>query len=126
MDVLKQSARTNVMCKRLLRYLVDQCARYESRAEVLKRHDIPGALYRKIVNESLMAQAPQVYRAPAEWIVDITNESKNYSAMEGLAALTGGVYLNPEQVEAIISVDPDKLTNILNGLVSIVKEARNE
>jgi hypothetical protein len=118
---------TNVACKRLFRLLFDSIARYEGRAAVLKRHNIPAQYYNKVINEN--EDVTRTYRAPADWIVDLTNHSKNYSAMEGLAALTGGVYLSPDQVDAIVAVDPDRLIDIIKSLTTIVraqKEGRDE
>ena len=109
------------ICKQLLKTLIDDLAKHEPRKDIFKRHNIPSALYNKAICDTARTNANNPYHPPADWIIDLTNDSKNYTAMEGLAALTGGVYIRPDQVEALINIDPIDFYKSIEGLAQVVK-----
>ena len=114
------------ICKQLLKTLVDDLAKHEARKDIFKRHNIPSALYNKAICDTARTNANNPYHPPADWIINLTNDSKNYIAMEGMSAMTGGVYLQPDQVESIISIDPLDFYKSIEGLAQLVKGKINE
>lgn len=110
--------------KYLLTKLVDKMAEYEERAIIFKRNDIPRAHFYNVTNDDRLSSSGKPYHTPVDWVIKLTNDSKEYCIMRMMAKDTGGVYLSPDEVAEFKEVlaqsapDPLKVLGILQKLTA--------
>lgn len=111
--------------KDLLIELVDAIAKYDDRAAIFRRNDIPRAHFYNVTNDDRLSSSGKPYHTPLEWIVKLTRDSGNHCMMKKISADCGGTYLSPDEKKELKSVLTDAVpdtTKILAVLQKIAGE----
>lgn len=111
--------------KEMLSDLVDSIARYDDRAAIFRRNDIPRAHFYNVTNDDRLSSSGKPYYTPLEWVVKLTRDSNNHCMMKKISADCGGTYLSPEEkseLREILNESVPDTTKILSVLQKMAGE----
>ena len=104
-----------------IKALVDRMAKYDERAAILRRNDIPkGHLY-NVINPNKTTSSGNPFYAPVEWVVKLTRDSRDYFMIKKVARDCGGLFISPDDIKELNDSDPEKTLAIIQKIIGMVK-----
>jgi hypothetical protein len=108
--------------KEMLIDLVDSIAKFDDRAAIFRRNDIPRSHFYNVTNDDRLSSSGKPYHTPLEWVVKLTRDSGNPCMIKKVAKDCGGTYLSPEEKQELKTIleesipDTSKIWGILQKL----------
>jgi hypothetical protein len=109
----------------LLSDLMDDIAKFEDRPDIFRRNDIPRNHFYNVTNPNRESSSGRPYYTPVEWLVKLTRDSCNYSALQRVVKDCRCILITPEEIcelEAMDSSEPEKVFNLVRKIVGLVKK----
>ena len=107
--------------KDILVELVDTIAKYDDRAAIFRRNDIPRAHFYNVTNDDRLSSSGKPYHTPLEWVVKLTRDAKNYCMLKKIAKDCDCILITPDDVKELKSCDPAEALAIIQKVVGLVK-----
>ena len=106
----------------LLAQLMDEMARYDERADIFRRNEIPKGHYYNVINPKRRTSTDNRFYCPTEWGVRLTRDSHNYKWIKTIARDCGGVFVSPEDVHELKGTEPEKVLEAFKKIVGMVRK----
>lgn len=107
----------------LLAELVDEIAKYEDRADVFRRNEIPRGHYYNVINPNRKTSGDNPFYCPTEWGVRLTNDSKNYKWLRGIVRDCKCILVTPEEFSELKDANPEKAIRLFSKIIGLAKKA---
>lgn len=104
----------------MLDKLVDRMAKFDERADIFRRNDIPKGHFYNVINPNRQTTAGNPYYTPIEWLVKLTRDAKDYCMMKKVAKDCGCILITPDDVKDLESTDPAAALAVLQRVVGKV------
>lgn len=105
----------------MLSDLIDEMARYDERASILRRNDIPkGHLY-NVINPNRTTTSGNPFYAPIEWMVKLTRDGACYDMVKRVAKDCKCIVLSPDDIKELNESDPGKALDVFQKIIGMVK-----
>lgn len=106
----------------ILSELVDDMAKYDERADVFMRNEIPKGHYYNVINPHRKTTSENPFYCPTEWGVRLTRDpkNKNYKWIKTVAKHCGCVCISPQEIKELKETDPEKALEVFMKIVGIV------
>jgi hypothetical protein len=106
----------------MLDKLVDRMAKYDERADIFRRNDIPKGHFYNVINPNKQTSSGNQYYAPIEWMVKLTRDSKDFCMIRKVSKDCGGIFISQEDIKDLNDTAPEKTLSILQKIVGTVKK----
>jgi hypothetical protein len=100
---------------------VDRMAKYDERADILRRNDIPKGHFYNVINPNKMTSTGNPFYAPVEWMVKLTRDSKDFCMLKKVVRDCGAICITPDEVAELKGSDPEKALAIIQKVLGFIK-----
>jgi hypothetical protein len=100
---------------------VDEMAKYEDRAEIFRRNDIPRGHFYNVINPDRRTSGGNGFYAPIEWMVRLTRDSNIYKMLKTIASDCKCILITPDEIEELQKTDPGKALEICQKIVGLAR-----
>lgn len=108
----------------LLADAVDRACQYEERADVFRRSGIKKGHYYNVINPDRKSTSGDPFHCPTEWVVAVTNLSKDFTVIKAISKDCGCILLTPEDLEELNGAENPEKT--LNMFIKIIGKAKKQ
>lgn len=109
----------------LLADLLDDIAKFEDRSDIFRRNDIRRNHFYNVVNPNRETSTGRPYHTPVEWLVKLTRDSGNYSALSRIAQDCRCMLITPEDIKELQGMDgsePEKVLKLVRKIIGLVNK----
>lgn len=104
----------------LLDKLVDRMAKYDERADIFRRNDIPKGHFYNVINPNRQTTSGNPFYTPVEWLVRLTRDSKDYSMLKKVSKDCGCICITPNDVKELEATDPAEALAVIQKVIGKV------
>ena len=101
--------------------LVDYICKYDDRASVMRRNDIPKGHFYNVINPNRETTSGNPFYAPIEWMVKLTRDSRNYCMLKRVAKDCDCIIITPDDVKELQNTDPAAALEVIRKVIGVVK-----
>ena len=106
----------------LLAEVVDKICKFDERADVFRRNEIPKGHYYNVINPNKRTSGDRPFYCPTEWGVKLTRDGKIYDWIKSVARDCGGLFISPEDIEKLQSANAEETLQVLQQVIGYVKK----
>jgi hypothetical protein len=93
----------------MIQELVDSICKYDDRVDVFRRNDIPKGHFYNVINPNRQTSGGRAFYTPIEWMIQLTNDSSDYSMARKVAKDMKGVFLSREDLKRLSEMKPEEI-----------------
>jgi hypothetical protein len=101
--------------------LVDRICKFDDRAAVMRRNDIPKGHFYNVINPNRETTSGNPFYTPIEWMVKLTRDAKDYCMLKKVAKDCDCILITPEDIKELNSTDPAAALAIIQKVIGMVK-----
>ena len=105
----------------MLDKLVDRMAKFDERADIFRRNDIPKGHFYNVINPNRQTSTGNPFYTPIEWLVKLTRDAKDYCMLKKIAKDCGCILITPEDVKELQTTDPTAALTAIQKVLGMVK-----
>lgn len=102
--------------------MVDRAAKYDDRAAIFRRNDIPKGHFYNVINPNRRTTSDNPFYTPLEWMVKLTRDGQDYTMLKKVSRDCGCICITPEDIKELQSTDPAKALTVIQKVIGIVKQ----
>ncbi|OGP87172.1 MAG: hypothetical protein A2031_08175 [Deltaproteobacteria bacterium RBG_19FT_COMBO_43_11] len=106
----------------MLDKLVDRMAKFDERADIFRRNDIPKGHFYNVINPNRQTSTGNPFYSPIEWLVKLTRDAKDYCMIKKVAKDCGGLFIGPDDVKDLNEAAPEKALTVIQKIIGIVQK----
>ena len=104
--------------------LVDRMAKFDDRADIFRRNDIPKGHFYNVINPNRQTTSGNPFYAPIEWLVKLTRDGADYCMLKKVVKDCGCILITPADIKDLQNTDADKAVSILQRILGIVGDQK--
>ena len=104
--------------------MVDRMAKYDDRAAIFRRNDIPKGHFYNVINPNKVTSTGNPFYAPIEWLVKLTRDAKDYCMIKRIAKDCGCILITQDEIAELQGSDPGKALEIMQRVIGLIQEKR--
>jgi hypothetical protein len=101
--------------------LVDGMAKYDDRAAIFRRNDVPKGHFYNVINPNRQTTTGNPFYTPVEWMVKLTRDSQDFDMVKRVVKDCGAIVITPEELNEMKSADLDKAVDVFKRFIGAVK-----
>jgi hypothetical protein len=105
----------------MLDKLVDRMAKFDERADIFRRNDIPKGHFYNVINPNKLTPTGNPFYSPIEWLVKLTRDAHDYCMIKRVAKDCGCICISPDEVAELKGSDHDKALAIIQKVIGLIK-----
>jgi hypothetical protein len=102
--------------------LVDRMAKYDERADIFRRNDIPKGHFYNVINPNRQTTAGNPFYTPVEWLVKLTRDAQDYCMLKKVNKDCGCICITPDDVKELQNTDPAEALIVIQKVLGMVKK----
>ena len=100
--------------------LVDEMAKYDDRATVFRRNDIPKGHFYNVINPNRTTSSGNPFYTPVEWMVKLTRDAKNFTMIKKVGADCGCLVITPDEIEKLKEAKPEETIELFQSILGMI------
>jgi len=105
----------------ILAGVLDEICKYDDRADVLRRNEIPKGHYYNVINPHKKTSGDRPFYCPTEWGVRLTRDGRAYDWIKTVARDCGCLCLTPEDIKKLKTAKPEETLELFQQVIGAVK-----
>jgi hypothetical protein len=105
----------------MLDKLVDRMAKFDDRADIFRRNDIPKGHFYNVINPNRQTTSGNPFYTPIEWMVKLTRDAKDYCMLKKVAKDCGCILITSDDVKELQTTDPAAALATIQKVLGLVK-----
>jgi len=101
--------------------VLDEICKYDDRADVLRRNEIPKGHYYNVINPHKRTSGDRPFYCPTEWGVRLTRDGRAYGWIKTVARDCGCLCLTPEDIKKLKTAKPEETLELFRQVIGAVK-----
>ena len=103
----------------MLDKLVDEMAKYDERADIFRRNDIPKGHFYNVINPDRKTSSGNMFHTPIEWMVKLTRDSGNFCMIKKVAADCRCIVITPGDIKELEKTDPAEALEVFRKILGM-------
>ncbi len=103
----------------MLDKLVDEMAKYDERADIFRRNDIPKGHFYNVINPERKTSGGNTFHTPIEWMVRLTRDSGNFSMIKKVAGDCKCIIITPNDIKELEKTDPAQALEVFRKILGM-------
>jgi hypothetical protein len=104
----------------MLDKIVDRGCKYDDRADIFRRNDIPKGHFYNVINPNRNTSSGNPFYTPIEWMVKLTRDLKDYCMVKKVVKDCGCICITPDDIKELQSCDPERAIEAIKKIVGLV------
>lgn len=106
----------------MLDKMVDRAARFDDRADIFRRNDVPKGHFYNVINPNRTTSSGNPFYTPIEWMVKFTRDFRDFIMLKRVAKDCGCILITPDDIKELETTNPEDAIEALRKIVGKINE----